>query len=207
LAVGLLERLAFVVELFAFAEAEEDFGEAAGIEIDLEGDEGQAFVVGLAGEFFALDGFHQQLAGPLGRVVPEGGLGIFGDVGADEPDFTFFDAGVSFVERQLAIAEAFDLAAHQLDAAFERVKNFEAVAGLAVFRNEADFGLFGFGGRLLFGLGHGLGAGETVRGMMQGTEYGVLSTEYGGAGDGKWDTGRRQCVCWVWEIFFQKGFS
>ena len=66
LAVGLFQRLALVVQLFAAAEAELHLGQAAGVEIDLERDEGQAFFVGLVGEFSRSSRRMSSLRGRLG---------------------------------------------------------------------------------------------------------------------------------------------
>src|SRR4051812_3163249 len=109
----------------------------------------------------------EQLSRPLGHVVPECGLRIFGDVGADEPDLAFFDAGISLVERKLAVAEAFDFAAGELHAAFERVENLESKASLAIFGNEADL-LFRFARYFFISLGHG----EVLEGQRGGGERG-----------------------------------
>ena len=56
---------------------------------------------------------------------------------ADEPNFVAFDPAVGFVERELAAAEALHFAAHQHDAALERVEHHVIVPRLAVLGDDA----------------------------------------------------------------------
>jgi len=131
------------VLLFAAAYADLDL-DAAVFEIEGEGDEGGA--LGLEGLFefsdFALVGEESALAK---RIVVELGGGCVGvDVAAVEDELPFFDAGVGFLELSFAGAEAFDLAAHERDAAFELGLDEEFVERAAVGDARGHVGL-GFG--------------------------------------------------------------
>jgi hypothetical protein len=168
LGLGLFHCLAFVVELLAFAEAEEHF-RAAILEIDAKRHQRQAFLRSETGETLDFAAVHEQLAGALRDVVVAVRLGVFGDVAADQPDFVPFDARVGFLQRNLAVAQALHLAADQDDAAFEGVEHREIVRGLAILGDHpivrGGGGFFrGFGQR--FDLDRSKGDGGT-RGLIR----------------------------------------
>lgn len=57
---------------------------------------------------------------------------VFLNVAPHEPDFPLVDAGVGLFQRDLTLAQAFDLAPDQHDPALQRVEHGVVVAGLAV---------------------------------------------------------------------------
>ena len=82
-------------------------------------------------------------------MIPETCLAVLGNIGSDQPEFALFDTHVGLVERNVAVAEAFDLGANKDNSAFDLLKNFETMASLSIFGNR--FGLrSGAGGFLLF---------------------------------------------------------
>jgi hypothetical protein len=131
-AVGsFLESLAFVVLFAAFAESESKFDEAA-LEEDGEGNEREAVVFAGFGEFADFAAVEEQFAFALSGVVVDAGFGVFGDVAVDEPDFVAFDAGVGFFDGDFVIADAFDFAAGEHDAAVDFVEDVVFVSRAAV---------------------------------------------------------------------------
>ena len=73
-------------------------------------------------------------------VVEQTGLGVDGNVTADQPQFAIANPGISFVERHLAVTQAFDFAPLQHHTTFDLVQDFVFVPRLAVL----DLGLAGF---------------------------------------------------------------
>ncbi len=65
------------------------------------------------------------------------GLHVLRDFAADQPHFTIFDPPVRLLQREMPCAQAFHLAAHEHNAALQRVEHFVLVAGLAVLGDEA----------------------------------------------------------------------
>lgn len=145
---------AFVVLLLAFAEADEDLGVAV-FEVDLEGDEREALLAGLAVE---LDDFFfvgEEEAGTLGVVFARAGGAVGLDVDAKDGE-RWGDgsaagacAGVGADEAvddgDFAVADAFDLWAAENEAALEGFEDVVVVPSLAVFDHAALVGV-GFGG-------------------------------------------------------------
>ena len=93
-------------------------------------------------------------------MVPETGLAILGDVGADEPQLLFLNPNISFIERDVAFAEAFDFASNQHHTAFDLLKDLVLVPRTPVLSDDLTLvGRAIFGGLFLFLLlgGHGWG--------------------------------------------------
>lgn len=132
-AVGFLalEGLAFVVLAFAFAEGEEDFGEALG-EIDPQWQQGHAFDLEFAGEVVDFFFVEEEPARAERVNVPAVALCVGGDVGVVEPALAAFDFAERVVNRGAGGAEALDLGAFQLDAGFERLADDVVAARFVV---------------------------------------------------------------------------
>ena len=129
--LGLFQSFAFVVQLFAAGDGDREL-DLPLLEIDGEGDEGQALEVGLFGELAEFAAMQQEFPFPTRFVVEQAGLWEGGNVAVDEPEFVVADTGIGFVERNLPSADAFDLAPQQHDPALEFVKNLVIEPGLAV---------------------------------------------------------------------------
>ena len=111
---------------------------AAFREVDLQRDQRQPLFAGPRGEPLDLAACaSNSLRGRLGTMVELVRPLVFGNVAADQPDLAAADACVRFLERDLASAHALDLAAHQHDAAFQRVEDLVLEPRLAVVGHDA----------------------------------------------------------------------
>ncbi len=140
------DALAFVVLLFAAADAEFEFG-AAVLEIDGQGNECGAALLGLGGETVDLALVCQEFALAEG-VVANGGLVVGIDVAAVEDQLPPLDASIGFSKLAAAQAQGLDLATQQRDAAFHLGGDEIVVQGLAVGDARIEIGVRAVGHRL-----------------------------------------------------------
>ena len=78
----------------------------------------------------------KQLAWSLGFVVQPVRFDVLLNVTAQQPDLAVFDLGVRFGQRTAPFTQAFHLAAHQDDAALERVEDDVVVPRFAVLADD-----------------------------------------------------------------------
>lgn len=135
LRVGLLHRLAFVVQFSAAGQGDFDAGEAAA-EVEFQGDERAAALLGFAGEFGNLAAVQQQFARAFRFVIEAAGLREFGDVAIDQPDFAVVHAGVGLFDRRVPSAQAFHFGADEHDAGLDRVHDFVLVPRATVTAHD-----------------------------------------------------------------------
>ena len=147
-----LDGLAFVNMGFTGGEGELDFGDAAGVEKEDEGDEGAGGALGLGEEVGDLAAAGEELARGFGLVLSVGGgVGVGPHVHLVEPELHGgrFDTSEGLGEGALAGADGLDLGALEHDAALELFEDVVLVPGAAVF--DTSLLLFFF----LRGFGHG----------------------------------------------------
>src|SRR5207248_11672214 len=84
--VALLLGFAFVVQLLAFRDRQQELGATAFIEIKLSRDQRHAFALDRAHQLIDLLLVEQQLARPLRLMVEAIGLQVLRNVGIDQPD-------------------------------------------------------------------------------------------------------------------------
>lgn len=126
------DGVALVVLLFAFGDAEFDFG-ATVFEVNGEGDEGDAALFAFDFQLVNLAAVGEELTITARLVVvDDGGFGIGIDVTIVEDELTAGDGGVGFLELGFAVAEGFDFGAEEGDAALELVGDEIIVEGPAV---------------------------------------------------------------------------
>ena len=65
-------------------------------------------------------------------MVVDGGLGVFGDVAIDEPDFVIINTRIGFFDGDLIVADAFDFAAGEHNATVNFVEHIIFVPRAAV---------------------------------------------------------------------------
>ena len=117
--------------LLAFAQAQKHLCPAF-FEIHFKRHQGQAFLKGQGGETLDLAAVHEQFSRTLGLMIELVGLGVFGNVAADEPDFVVFYPSVGLFERDVAFAQTLHLAADQRQAALQGIDDQEILVGLAI---------------------------------------------------------------------------
>jgi len=125
------DGVALVVLLFAAGDADLDL-DAAVFEVHRERDEGGALDRGGLLELFDFAAVGEEAAFAQGVVVELGGGGVGVDVGAVEDELAVLDAGEGFLELAFSVAEAFDFAAEQRDAALELGLDVVFMEGAAV---------------------------------------------------------------------------
>ena len=130
-AVG--DCVAFVVLGFASRDAEEDFGVCSG-EVEFERDEGDAFDIDGAGEFFDLSFFGEEDAVAFGAVVECASGLVRGDVDLVEGQAggLEIDGDEALFEGAVAVADAFDFRSFQNDPYLHRVFDEVIMAGTTV---------------------------------------------------------------------------
>ena len=138
--LGGFHGLAFVVLLFAATDAQHHFGQSS-LEVHFERNERESFFLSPVGESFDLAAVHQQFSWPAGGVIESVGLEVLGNIAAQQPHFVVLHLGVGFFQRHVAGAQTLHLAAHQNNAALQRVENQVVMAGFAVLRNDLFIGI------------------------------------------------------------------
>src|SRR6266508_1167367 len=125
------QRFALVVELFAAREPQLDFG-AAVLEIELERNQREAALLGLARESFDLPRVKQELAHACRLVVELVGARVGTDMGIDQENFAATDLGVAIDEVGLAVAQRLHFTAEENEAGFVGLVDEVIMARLAV---------------------------------------------------------------------------
>ena len=133
------EGFAFVVEFLPFGECDGNFGVVAFVEVEFEGDDGEAVFVDFGVEFFDLFFVQEEFA--RGAFVT-GEVGVGGiepsDMGVHEVELTFDEAAEGIVEVGAFSTESFDLGTLQHDPGFEGFEDLIVVAGFFVLGDELD---------------------------------------------------------------------
>jgi hypothetical protein len=129
LGVACFDGFAFVVVLFAFAEADLHFGEAIFAKEDAEGYDGITFIFQLVLEFSELSFCKQQFPVVNGYMVIGGSEAIFGDMHIPDPQLPFEEDAEAIHKVDLSIADRFDLGADQYHACIEFVLDEVVVVG------------------------------------------------------------------------------
>ena len=109
--------LALVIELLAPCQTDLDLDPAV-LEIDLQGHQGIALGLDLAGQLEDLSLVQEQAAFAQGLTVEDIALFIRADVHAFNESFSMIDGYISFLDTALAHADRFDLCSEKLDPAF-----------------------------------------------------------------------------------------
>jgi hypothetical protein len=133
------KSLAFVVLFATFAQAEPNFDETA-LEKDLQRHKCQAIIFCRFGKFADFPPIQQQFAFALAGVIVDAGLSILGNVTVTQPHFFVVNASVAFIQRDLVIADAFDLTAGQYDAAVQFIQHVKFVASTTVAADDLTIG-------------------------------------------------------------------
>ena len=124
------------MELAALAQADGGFDPGA-LEVDVEGNQGEALLIDGDAQFVDLFAVGQQPAGPEGLVVEVGaGVGVGGDVDVVQLQLSLADQAEAIPQVDLPSSDGLDLGAHQLDPAFEGFEDFVLVPRKAVVRQQ-----------------------------------------------------------------------
>ena len=133
--VALGQGLALVVGALAPGQAQLDLDQVA-LEVDAQGDQGEAALVDAGRQLVDLLAVEQELAGAGRLVALVAGVGVGGDLHVQD-ELVAVDHGVGVLERPFALAEGLDLAAAQDQAGLDRLEDLVVVAGTAVGRDRA----------------------------------------------------------------------
>jgi len=133
------EGFAFVVEFLSFGERNGDFGIVAFVEVEFEGDDGEAVFVDFGIEFFDLFFVQEEFAWSA-FFAGEVGVGSIepSDMGVHEVEFAFDEAAEGVAEVGAFGTEPFDLGALQHDPGLEGLEDLIVVAGFFVLGDELD---------------------------------------------------------------------
>ena len=148
--------------LLAFGKGQFAF-DAAVFEVELDGDQGVALLLGGDDELVDLAFVEEEFAGAEGVVVHRVAVGEGADVGVEEEGFAVFEEAVGVFEVGFAFADGFDLGAAEGDAGFYAVGEEVVEAGGAVEGGVAGAGGYGVAVFLLdrsFGCGGYCRVGE-----------------------------------------------
>lgn len=129
------DGVAAVVQFLALRQSQFDFGESALGEIDPEGNEGQAFLLGLAEQLVDFLPVQEQFPHPDRIMVHDIAVAVGTDVTVVEEDFPVFHARVTVLEIDLAFPQRLDLRALQLDTGLEALFDEIVMEGLPVGRH------------------------------------------------------------------------
>ena len=106
---ALLKILSLVAVSLALSKTQLDLYPAT-LEVEVQADEGEAFLLGGLGEFENLVFVQEEFSGPLGFVLKKRASGLPGlDIAAVEPAFASFDPGKGLGNAHLAIANRLHL--------------------------------------------------------------------------------------------------
>ncbi len=139
------------MQLLALAQSQQHFGSSF-LEIDFERHQRQTLFAGPGREPLDLALVHQDLARPAGLVVELVRPLVLGDVAAQQPHFVAADARIGLLQRNLAAAQAFDLAPDENNSALQRLEDLVLEARAAVLGDEPVVIALAVGG-LLGGFG------------------------------------------------------
>ena len=128
---------AFVVQFAAFAKANGDLDPGA-LEVDVQGDQGEALLIELPPQLVDFTAVGQQLAGAQ-RVVVEisPGVAVGRDVHVVQLQFAVADQTEAIPQVGFAVADRLHLGSHQFDPCFQGLEDLVLVPGLTVVRQHA----------------------------------------------------------------------
>src|SRR4051812_34791841 len=129
------DRLALVPRLLALGEGDLDLRPAV-VEVQREGNDGQALLRHLPVELGDLVAVQQQLALAPRGVVGPGALGVLGDVHRVEPGLAALDVHEAVDEGRATLAQRLHLGAREHQAGLVGVLDVVVVARLLVLRDE-----------------------------------------------------------------------
>ena len=139
----LLHPLPFVMEFSALHNGKPNLHETS-LEEDRQRDQRQTVILRDLGEFANFATMQQELAFSLSSMIIDRGFGIFGDVAVNQPDLVVVDASIRLFDGDLVIADTFDFAAGQNNAAVQFVQNIVLMPRAAVLAD--DLSLIAVGG-------------------------------------------------------------
>src|SRR3954468_18273118 len=145
--VALGEVLPLVVGLLAAGERERGL-DLAVLEVQVERDERQPALLGLADELVDLGAVHEHLALAAGGVVGPGALGVLGDVHVLQPHLAAVDGGEAVDQRRTTGTQALHLGAGEHQTHLVGVQDRVVVPRLLVLGDELAPGLTRHGPRL-----------------------------------------------------------
>ena len=150
--------LAAVPQFFALSQGDFDLGDTV-TEINPQGNDGQTFGIGTAGEFMDFAAMQEEFAFTEGLVIPRAARHVLSDVGINEEGAGRLEVNVSITNIGFSFAKSFHLGAVQHEAGFELLKYVVIVGGGTVLRDDLFAGFLGIFAALVwaFGwLGHNL---------------------------------------------------
>ena len=109
------------MEFLSFAERDHAFGFTARCKVDSQRYHREATLLGSPDKTQEFVFVQKQFAYTFGGMVPYGGLSIFFDFTADQPEFAIFDASIRFFDRAFPVTKALHFAAVQYDSAFNGI--------------------------------------------------------------------------------------
>jgi len=119
----------------AFAETKSDLYEAP-LEKHLQRHQRQAVIFSGFCKLADLSAVQQQLAFALAGMIVDTGLCVLGNVTVTQPDFFVVDSRVAFVQSDFVVANAFDFAAGQNDAAVQFIQNVKFMPRTAITADD-----------------------------------------------------------------------
>jgi len=131
--IAVANGLALIVEGFAAGESDEEFGIAAGIKVEFEGDQGESLFLDPGQQAAGFPLVEQQRASAEGLMRGVGGLLVFRDVGSNQAWGLADESNIGLVEGDLALAGGLDLGAEQDDAGLDGLQDLVIKAGLFVY--------------------------------------------------------------------------
>jgi hypothetical protein len=137
LGVTLTQSFSLVVFFLSSGECQLYFGPAV-FEVQSQGNEGEAFLLGLGCKAGDLVPVQQQLAGPLGFMVENVAILVLGNFQAVEPDFAILDAGKGLVELSMSLSQTFDFCSLKDQAALQAIENVKIMRGPTIAANDRD---------------------------------------------------------------------
>ena len=87
------------MQFFTAADANQDFDDPSGVKKDPQGDDCEAFFIRSNSQLLQLGGVHSHLSRPLGVVVPNSCLFVFGNIRSDQPQLSLVHPHIGFVQR------------------------------------------------------------------------------------------------------------
>ena len=132
LVFSLLYGLALVVLTLASCSGNDQFGQAALIDEQAQGHDGNTWLLGVAGDAAYFLAVEQQLTVAMGRVVVIGAVRILGNVHVLNPDLATDDHAIGIGQTALALANGLNLGTGEHDTCSEGLDYLVIKGRLAV---------------------------------------------------------------------------
>ena len=132
LVLALLDGLALVELTLAATQGDDEFGETSLVDEEAQGDNGDTWLLGVAGNAANLLAVEQELAVAVSRVVVVGAVAVLGDVHVLDPDFAIDDHAIGIGQAALALTDGLDLGTGEDDARREGLEDLVVERRLAV---------------------------------------------------------------------------